>query len=117
MQILHISYAKTCCSQLWRRRGNIWSTITKLVLIYCVDFFQHELPTITQNVKSASTITETVTAFWKVDDMFTFDNIGFSNTVGTTKYLACADCDAGPVGYHDLNTKISYVALCRIEYV
>lgn len=78
---------------------------------------EHELPTITQNVKSASTITETVTAFWKVDDMFTFDNIGFSNTVGTTKYLACADCDAGPVGYHDLDTKISYVALCRIEYV
>ena len=31
-----------------------------------------------------------------------------------TKYLSCADCDLGPIGYHDLNTKFSYVALSRV---
>lgn len=30
-----------------------------------------------------------------------FENIGFSKTVGTIKYLSCADCDLGPIGYHD----------------
>ena len=46
--------------------------------------------------------------------MLKFDNLGFTNTVGMTKYLSCADCDLGPIGYHDLNTKFSYVALSRV---
>ena len=44
--------------------------------------------------------------FYRVEDMFDFDNLGFTNTVGTIKYLSCADCDVGPIGYHDLRTKI-----------
>ncbi|GAB1600418.1 guanine nucleotide exchange factor MSS4-like [Argonauta hians] len=40
---------------------------------------------------------------WQVDNMFNFENIGFSNTVGTIKYLICADCESGPVGWHDLS--------------
>ena len=49
---------------------------------------------------------ETVKGFYRVGDMFDFDNLGFTNTVGTIKYLSCADCDVGPIGYHDLTTKI-----------
>ena len=36
--------------------------------------------------------------------MFDFDNVGFSRTVEDgVKYLVCADCEMGPIGYH--NTK------------
>jgi len=59
---------------------------------------------------------EKLSQFFKVADMFDFDNIGFTNTVGMTKFLSCADCDVGPLGYHDLTTKISYLSLARVAY-
>jgi len=59
---------------------------------------------------------EQVSAWWQVDDMFTFENIGFSNTVAQSKYLVCANCERGPLGYHDLDTKRSYVAVCRVHH-
>ena len=31
--------------------------------------------------------------------MFDFDNVGFSKTVGDCKFLTCADCEIGPIGY------------------
>lgn len=60
---------------------------------------------------------ETLTYFWQVNDMYSFENIGFSNTIGDIKYLACADCEIGPVGYYNMNTKVSYVALARVCHV
>ncbi|KAK9378900.1 Mss4-like protein [Kockiozyma suomiensis] len=43
--------------------------------------------------------------FWVLTDPFQFDNLGFSKSSTTgIKYLACADCDRGPLGYHDSNT-------------
>lgn len=54
--------------------------------------------------------------FWIIDDMYTFENIGFSNTVGNYKYLICADCEMGPVGYHNTSTKKNYVALKRVKH-
>ena len=48
---------------------------------------------------------EIVKEFFRVEDMFDFDNLGFTNTVGNRKFLSCADCDLGPLGYHDLTTK------------
>lgn len=59
---------------------------------------------------------EIVKEYWHVESMYTFENIGFTHTVKTLKYLSCADCDAGPVGYHDMTTKHSYVALCRVNH-
>ncbi|VEN41157.1 unnamed protein product [Callosobruchus maculatus] len=81
------------------------------------DYFERDfqLPLMKQK-KEACPETECVSSFWVVKDMFTFQNVGFSNTVGTTKYLTCADCEAGPIGYHDLNTRISYVALNRVSH-
>lgn len=60
---------------------------------------------------------EQLTHFWQVKDMYTFENIGFSNTVGNIKYLACADCEVGPIGYFDTDSKISFVALARVKHV
>merc|ERR1712147_284802 len=44
---------------------------------------------------------EDIELWWMVDDMFTFDNIGFSKAKDGIKYLTCADCEVGPLGYHD----------------
>ncbi|XP_058815017.1 guanine nucleotide exchange factor MSS4 homolog [Topomyia yanbarensis] len=55
--------------------------------------------------------------FWVVGDMFTFENIGLSHTVNNVKYLICADCEIGPVGYHDLQTKQCFIALHRVKHV
>ncbi|KAJ8395390.1 hypothetical protein AAFF_G00033750 [Aldrovandia affinis] len=57
---------------------------------------------------------DTLTAHWLVDDMYTFENVGFTKDVGKVKYLICADCEIGPIGWHCLDDKKSfYVALER----
>ncbi|XP_037927966.1 guanine nucleotide exchange factor MSS4 homolog [Teleopsis dalmanni] len=77
-----------------------------------------ELPLVHQkHAKDIKTIeTEKHHHFWLVYDMFHFENIGFSNTVDTIKYLICADCDMGPVGYHDIENKKCYIALKRVRH-
>lgn len=60
---------------------------------------------------------ETLGDFWMVEDMFIFENVGFCNTVENMKYLICADCEVGPVGYHDIrNKKEFYIAHDRVKY-
>ena len=69
----------------------------------CFQEKEYELESMTKDTAGEK---ETVKVMVMVDDMFLFDNLGFTNTVNTTKYLSCADCDVGPLGYHDLITKI-----------
>jgi len=59
---------------------------------------------------------EVLTQFYRVEDMYDFDNMGFTNTVQNIKYLSCSDCEVGPLGYHNLTTKKSYVALARVAH-
>lgn len=33
--------------------------------------------------------------------MTDFENVGFCYAVDNIKYLICADCEIGPLGYHD----------------
>ncbi|XP_058453344.1 guanine nucleotide exchange factor MSS4 homolog [Malaya genurostris] len=61
-------------------------------------------------------VCEKLKDFWVVSDMYTFENIGFSHTVNNVKYLICADCEVGPVGYHDLQTKQCFIALDRVKH-
>ncbi|KAK3576367.1 hypothetical protein CHS0354_018915 [Potamilus streckersoni] len=58
---------------------------------------------------------ETISEFWLIDDMFQFENVGFSNTVDGVKYLICADCEIGPIGWHKLDKKAFYIALSRVK--
>ncbi|XP_014471325.1 PREDICTED: guanine nucleotide exchange factor MSS4 homolog [Dinoponera quadriceps] len=60
--------------------------------------------------------TESISDYWLIENMFTFENIGVSHTVDKVKYLACADCERGPVGWHDVSTRKSYIALCRVKH-
>ena len=89
--------------------------------------FQYDLPEPRQKKRQPDTAAgepanpdfacQKLTRFWVVADMFTFENIAFSHTVANTKYLICADCEIGPVGYHDLATKRCYIALQRVKHV
>jgi hypothetical protein len=66
---------------------------------------------------------EKIEQFYIVEDMFDFDNVGFTkpvmvdNDVDDIKYLICADCEVGPIGWHCISTKKNYVALARIKHV
>uniref|UniRef100_A0A2A4K5D2 Uncharacterized protein n=1 Tax=Heliothis virescens TaxID=7102 RepID=A0A2A4K5D2_HELVI len=79
---------------------------------------QKDLPLMQQdnNRKEGEVQNEQITEFYHVENMYTFENIGFTHTVANCKYLSCADCDAGPVGFYDMDTKHSYVAISRIEH-
>lgn len=61
--------------------------------------------------------TEEISEYWVVNDMFVFENIGFSNQVENTKYLICADCEKGPFGYQIVSEKNCYIALSRVKHV
>ncbi|KAL1449580.1 hypothetical protein WDU94_002072 [Cyamophila willieti] len=67
-------------------------------------------------VEEQDAVKETCNDFWQVDDIYTFENVGFTNTISGFKYLACADCEMGPIGYYDPDSKLSYVALTRVKY-
>lgn len=61
---------------------------------------------------------ETCKGFWLLDDKFAFHNVGFSHAVGDLRYLTCADCEVGPIGYHTPAEPNSfYVAANRISYL
>ncbi|XP_062450953.1 guanine nucleotide exchange factor MSS4 [Rhea pennata] len=60
---------------------------------------------------------DVVREHWLVRDMFSFENVGFTRDVGNIKFLVCADCEAGPIGWHCLDDKESfYVALERVAH-
>ncbi|XP_013393132.1 guanine nucleotide exchange factor MSS4 [Lingula anatina] len=83
-------------------------------------FVQKELflPHMKKKAEGTDPNGETLSDCWLVDDMYTFDNVGFTKNVGTSKYLICADCEIGPIGWHDVNIKNEfYVALDRVKHV
>lgn len=55
---------------------------------------------------------EKISFWWSVDEMFAFENIGFTHSHNGQKYLACADCEIGPVGLVD--KKKYLVAISRV---
>lgn len=61
---------------------------------------------------------ESMTEFWLVHDMFTFENIGFTNTVDNRKYLICADCEIGPIGVQCLDKPNDFLlCISRVKHV
>lgn len=66
--------------------------------------------------KSDDSEEEELSDYWVINDMYQFENIGYSNTVNGKKYLTCADCEIGPLGWFDQETKVSYLAVSRVKY-
>lgn len=55
--------------------------------------------------------------FWSVTDMFAFENVGFCNAIENVKYLACADCEIGPIGVHFTSNKdMFYISPLRVKH-
>jgi hypothetical protein len=60
---------------------------------------------------------EKINEFWLVNDMLTFENIGFTNTVDKKKFLICADCEIGPIGYQNLDKPDEFlVCINRVKH-
>ena len=56
--------------------------------------------------------------FWCVNEMYTFENVGFTNSVENIKYLICADCEIGPIGLQYLDNPNEFlVSLERVKHV
>uniref|UniRef100_A0A914CSH3 Guanine nucleotide exchange factor MSS4 n=1 Tax=Acrobeloides nanus TaxID=290746 RepID=A0A914CSH3_9BILA len=79
-----------------------------------VDNRSFDLPLIYQKKEAPSLEKEALSAWWVVDDMFHFENVGFTNAHEGMKYLTCADCEIGPIGFVDLETKRNFVSLERV---
>jgi hypothetical protein len=61
---------------------------------------------------------EIVTKFWQLNSLMAFENIGVSNLVENIKFLCCADCEVGPLGWHDITDKTKfYIAAERVRYL
>jgi len=75
--------------------------------------FSKKLPAFTTDLDE-----DEINLWWSVDDMFTFDNIGFSKSKDGIKYLTCADCEVGPLGFHDpTEAPLRFlIAACRVKY-
>ena len=78
---------------------------------------QFKLPLVHKTSNNEDEETEFVTRSWLIPDMFQFENVGFSKTVGNYKYLVCADCEIGPIGWHCIDSKESYVADHRVKHM
>jgi hypothetical protein len=59
---------------------------------------------------------EVIDSFWTVKDMMAFENIGFSREASDgRKYLICADCELGPLGFADIKESLFYIATSRVK--
>lgn len=56
----------------------------------------------------------TCDAYWHVLDMMSFENIGFTKEQGPLRYLCCADCEAGPLGFAE--NEHFYISIDRVKY-
>lgn len=57
--------------------------------------------------------TEKISEWVLVNDMFAFENVGFTHAYEGRKFLACADCEVGPIGL-EIDSKTYLIALSRI---
>eukprot|EP00054_Salpingoeca_dolichothecata_P002926 m.24535 g.24535 ORF g.24535 m.24535 type:complete len:141 (-) comp13397_c0_seq1:30-452(-) len=93
---------------------------SKILLKNVAELHQNEysLPKMYQKGSEAPVEQETISSFWVVGDMFAFENVGFSHAVGDVKYLTCAECEIGPIGYHipSATPKQYLIATERIRY-
>ncbi|VDN52838.1 unnamed protein product [Dracunculus medinensis] len=57
---------------------------------------------------------EMIMHWYIVESLFEFDNIGVTNPDGGVKYLACSECEYGPIGFYCNDALHYYLAAERI---
>lgn len=83
------------------------------------DTREFDLPQMTVKAAAAANgpiATDRLRRWWTVADMFSFENVGYSHAVDGVKFLTCADCEIGPIGFVDPQSKLNFVALDRIRH-
>nr|XP_018907032.1 PREDICTED: guanine nucleotide exchange factor MSS4 homolog [Bemisia tabaci] len=60
---------------------------------------------------------EPLSDFWFVRNVYTFENVGISKAKEGKKYLTCADCEIGPIGWCTLANDDCYVAIKRVKNI
>ncbi|KAM6108239.1 guanine nucleotide exchange factor MSS4 [Pterocles gutturalis] len=114
--------AELVCAQGRNLKAVLCQRCGSRVLLPGAATFAHRellLPTMRKKAAAAggSGGGDVVREHWLVRDMFSFENVGFTRDVGNVKFLVCADCEAGPIGWHCLDDKDSfYVALERVAH-
>lgn len=94
-----------------------WQHLLAATFVSTIKFpfvLQVQLPVTSKEAQDVSA-TEVLARHLCVNDIYTFENMGFSNTVEDMKYLVCADCEFGPIGYMSLTDKKSFVSLDRVD--
>lgn len=78
----------------------------------------YDVPLMYQKRTEEPTVeTEKLSSWWLVRNMFDFENVGFTNSHMGMKFLACADCEIGPVGLVDpTDSKLSLLSTERVDY-
>ncbi|XP_053943857.1 guanine nucleotide exchange factor MSS4 [Cuculus canorus] len=115
------SSAELVCAQGRNLKAVLCQRCGSRVLLPGAATFAHRellLPAMRKKASSGgSEAGELLREHWLVRDMFSFENVGFTRDVGNVKFLVCADCEAGPIGWHCLDDKDSfYVALERVAH-
>ncbi|KHJ46283.1 tetratricopeptide repeat protein [Trichuris suis] len=79
-------------------------------------FMKRSLPELTLKADGGVNL-QVLSEFVRVDDIYTFQNIGFSRNAGDVRYLLCADCEIGPLGIFEPKTELSFVAVERVVLI
>lgn len=85
---------------------------------FCCQTFDIPLPAQSKAELQKSNIqSEPLSHYWVVNDIYTFENIGFTNATNQKKYLICADCEIGPLGFMNVdNQKEIFLAIERVKH-
>jgi len=70
----------------------------------------------TQRKGATEVKTDLITECFQLKDVLQFENVGSTKPVDNIKYLACADCELGPIGWQGSQGSSCFVALTRVRH-
>jgi len=94
---------------------SIYEELEEYGIILIFFFIPQNLPKMNQKKNCPEVEVDLISEWFVIDDMFQFENIGVSHSVQNSRYLTCADCEMGPVGWNDLTSQKCYIALSRVK--
>jgi len=77
---------------------------------------EQKLPKMNQKKNSVELECDLIEDSFQLKDIFQFENVGFCHPVNQLKYLTCAECDLGPIGWQEIPSSNIFVALSRVRF-
>ena len=116
------SCVKGCFGESFSQLPRGFRCSSKILLADTVDYDAHTfaLPLMRQKKDMAAgdaVETEPLYHYWRAKDQFTFENAGFTFAgAGNIRYITCADCEIGPIGYVCSDTRKHFIAFDRVHH-